>query len=278
MLAFLAVNSAVVLFRAGAVGAWPLLLLGNVLTVLLVGLLVAAPRSRFVTFIGGAYPILLSLAFYTQLGVMHLDVAHLYDRLVQGWEQALFGSQVSVTWHERMPSLVLSWVLHFCYGSYYWIVAVGVLALYLRAPAAAFERGVFLVALGFYTCYVIFAVFPVAGPRYFFGNATGPIAEVLPARLVRGVLEGGSAVGTAFPSSHVVAAWCATAALWRPLRRWFWFLAPVALGLAPGTVYGQFHYGVDAVAGVVLAVALIAAAPALWRACARGTAAALEGG
>ena len=32
-------------------------------------------------------------------------------------------------------------------------------------------------------------------------------------------------------------------------------LAPVALGLAAGTVYGQFHYAVDACAGAAVALA-----------------------
>ena len=81
------------------------------------------------------------------------------------------------------------------------VAGIGLAGLYLSL-SAGFAA---LVALGFYVCYVIFALFPVAGPRYFFGNATGPIAQVATARFERWLSEGGSAIGTAFPSSHVAA-------------------------------------------------------------------------
>jgi membrane-associated phospholipid phosphatase len=125
--------------------------------------------------------------------------------------------------------------------------------------------------LGFYACYVVFSVFPVAGPRYFYGNATGPIVQVATARVVHWLTEGGSAIGTAFPSSHVAATWCAVYALWRDARKVALCVAPVALGLALGTVYGQFHYAVDALAGAIFGVLLCAAADPLRRALGSGS-------
>jgi membrane-associated phospholipid phosphatase len=258
MLAFLAVNTGVVLWRAPVVESWPWLLLGNALALVLIALLQRAPDTRFTALMSGGYGVILTLAYYTQLGVIAMDVGQVHDALVQRWEAALFGGQVSVTWHARMPSLTLSWVLHFCYGSFYGIVAATASWLFFRAPRAAYERGMFLLTLAFYICYVVFALLPVAGPRYVFGSATGPITTVLPARLVHGLLQGGSAYGTAFPSSHVTASWCAVLALWRDARRLFFVLAPIAIGLALGTVYGQFHYGVDAIAGAALALVLFA--------------------
>lgn len=256
MLSFLAANTAVLLWHAPVIGAWPWLLLGNALAVALIVLLQRAPVTPFLAFMGGGYGLILTLAYYTQLGVIALDAASVHDTLVQRWEAALFGGEVSVTWHALMPNLTLSWILHFCYGAYYWIVAAATYWLFFRAPRDAFERGMFLLTLGFYACYVIYLLLPVAGPRYFYGSATGPVTTVLPARIVHRLLEGGSAYGTAFPSSHVTASWCAVLALWRDARKVALLLAPVALGLAFGTVYGQFHYGVDAIAGAALALIL----------------------
>ena len=263
MLGYVALNTVIVVWRAGSVASWPLLLLANALTVVLILLLPHAPATRLVVFLGGAYSLILSVAYYTQLGVLATDVGHLHDQLVQRWEAALFGGQVSVTWHERAPSLALSWVMHLCYGSYYWLAALPPLFLFFRRSQAAFERGAFVVTLAFYVCYTVFALFPVAGPRYFYGNATGPIAEVLPARIVHALLEGGSAYGTAFPSSHVAVSWCAVLSLWRDAPKLALGLAPVALGLSLGAVYGQFHYGVDALAGAALAVTLFGGCEAL---------------
>lgn len=265
-LAYLAINSAVILWHAGEVPGWGWLLAGNAAGVLLVALLARAPLSRLAIFLGGAYPIILTAAFYTQLGVINLNVGTLYDGMVQHWETALFGGEVSVTWHQHLESRELSFFLHGCYVSYYWILMLPALFLFFRRSRDAFERGVFIMTLGFYACYVIFSFFPVAGPRYFFGNATGPITEVATARLAHWLTEGGSAIGTAFPSSHVAATWCAVYALWRDARRLAWMVMPVALGLALGTVYGQFHYAIDAVAGAIFGVLLCAAADPLRRA------------
>ncbi|MFI5279323.1 MAG: phosphatase PAP2 family protein [Gemmatimonadales bacterium] len=252
-LGYILFNSVALLARARSVESWPPLLLANLLAALLVVLLARAPRSRFVDFLT-AYPLLLAAAYYTQIGIVTIDRGVLHDPLIQRLEQAVFGGQVSLTWHALMPWPALSWVLHACYGGYYLVLLTAPLFLYLRRPHAAFERGVFIMTLGLYGCYAIFVLFPVAGPRYFWGNATGVAASVLPARLLRDLLEGGSAMGTAFPSSHVAATWCAVYSVWRDARPLALLLAPIAIGLALGTVYGQFHYAVDALAGALTAV------------------------
>ena len=48
-------------------------------------------------------------------------------------------------------------------------------------------------------------------------------------------------------------------------RRTFWILAPFAVSLTLGTVYGRFHYGIDMAAGLVWASAAFLAAPPLIR-------------
>lgn len=266
MYGWLALNTLVVIWRAPAVATWPLLLLGNALAFALILLLQRAQPTRSMVFLGGAYGLLLTLAYYTQLGILATAVGQLRDQVVQRWEAVLFGGEVSVTWHQRAPSLALSWALHFCYGSYYWLAALPPLFLFFRRSRDAFERGAFALTLVFYVCYAVFLLFPVAGPRYFYGNATGAIAEVVPARIVHALLEGGSALGTAFPSSHVAVSWTAVLSLRRDAPRLALALALVALGLALGTVYGQFHYGVDALAGAALALALTAGAEPFRRA------------
>jgi len=271
MLGFLAAFLAILGWQAGEVSSWPLLLVPVALMAGLVALLARAPADApLVQFVGGTYAVFLTPVFYTLLGVVNVEVARFHDVLVQHWEAALFGSQVSVTWHENMPSLALSWVMHLGYWSYYFIVAGALLGLWFLASREAYARGGFIIALAFYLCYLVFLLFPVMGPRHYFGDATGPIAQILPARLMRAAQHGGSAMGTAFPSSHVTACWCAVYALWRDARRLAVLLAPVALALAFGTVYGQFHYAVDAAAGALLAVVLSAGADPLRRVLARG--------
>ena len=119
--------------------------------------------------------------------------------------------------------------------------------------------------LSFYVCYTIFLLFPVAGPRYLFPPAQNPATATPIALFTRELLEAASSRGTAFPSSHVAAALVASLSAlreWRPLGA---TLLPLAMLLALGTVYGQFHYAVDALAGAaVAAVVMLGARRAAW--------------
>jgi membrane-associated phospholipid phosphatase len=255
---FVLAMSAVAVATAGRVPTWPLLLASNVLVLALVELVARTPRSGgFGALVALWYPFLLIPVYYGQLGVIGLGVAHVRDPLVQGWEAALFGGQPSVTWHQAMPYPGLSAVLHACYAAYYIIVAVVPLWLWIRAGRAATERAVFAIALVSYVCLVAFAIFPVAGPYYSFARPTGPGVSVAPARLVYALLDAGSSYGTAFPSSHVAASWCAVLVGLKDARPLALVLAPVALGLAAGTVYGQFHYVVDVLAGAAVALTCV---------------------
>jgi len=269
--AYLVGNTAVVLWHAHESAAWPYLLAANALAALLIVLLARAPLTPLVRFLSGGYAIVLTMAFYTQLGILATDTGRLHDPLVQHWEARLFGGPVSVTWHQRMPNALLSTVLHLCYGSYYWMVIASPVFLFARRSRESYERGGFVLTLVFYLCYLVFALFPVAGPRFYYGVASGPAAEVAAARLVHAVLAGGSAYGTAFPSSHVAAAWCAVFILWKDARWAALLLAPIALGVALGTVYGQFHYAVDAATGAAVGVLVCAVADPLRRALRRGS-------
>lgn len=223
----------------------------------------AAPRLRarggWAAFLGDFYPLLLTGGLYTAIGVVNRAVGQSWDPAVMAWEQALFGGQPSFDWIRAQPWPLLSWPLHVAYGSYYLIVAASPLGLWLTGRRAAAHRSLRLIMSAFYACYLAFVLFPVAGPRYVLPAVENAASQVLPARLVHGILERGSAWGTAFPSSHVAAGLAAAAAAWLGWRALGAVLVPLAVLMSIGTVYGQFHYAVDALAGAAVAAALVAA-------------------
>jgi hypothetical protein len=265
-LGFAVLFAAVVLYHAPRSAAWPWHLAAAALLALLTRIVARAPGdSPMMRFVGPAYPLLLVTAFYTAIGTLNEDVGRNYDLWAQHLDVVVFGGPVSQTWHHAWPWAPLSWALHIGYVSYYPIVLIVGLYIWRRRPRAEFERAVFTIALGFFVCYAVFLLVPVVGPRYFFGAATGAAAEVPPARLVHRLLEGGSAYGTAFPSSHIAASWLAVLAASRTAPKLALALALPAVALALGTVYGQFHYAIDAVVGAAAAIALFAVAEPLRR-------------
>lgn len=225
--------------------------------VLLVILVLAAPRARrggaVGQFLGTLYPVIIVTFLYSEIGLLNLAAGRCYDATIQTWEASLFGLQPSREWIRAWPWPWLSYPLHIGYLSYYAIVAVPPLALWLSGRRQATERLVLLVAATFYVCYAVFLALPVAGPRYTFPLAANAATLIPPAVFAQRLLNAGAAWGTAFPSSHVAVALVSSFAAGRSWRVLGWVFIPLALLLAVGTVYGQFHYAIDALLGAALA-------------------------
>ncbi|HYL56564.1 MAG TPA: phosphatase PAP2 family protein [Gemmatimonadales bacterium] len=252
-------TAAVIAFSGSDHAGWYWLLTAHALMVVLVLLAPAARRAGPLgRFVGDWYPMLLLGGLYAEVGVVNVDLGFQYDQLIQRLELWVFGSQLSYRWIREMPNPVLSRVLHTCYLAYYAILYASPLGLWISGRRDAARRTIFAVMVTFYFCYVFFLFFPVAGPRYTFELAHNAATEVWPALLAQWLLDRGDSWGAAFPSSHVAAAVVACACAlryWRPLGL---ILAPLTLGLVLSVVYGQFHYAVDAVAGLIVACAVLA--------------------
>jgi hypothetical protein len=246
-------------FRGDVVPHWEFLAGAHAL---LIGLVLLAPRARTAgavgRFLGDWYPMLLLAALYGEIGVLTLDAGFQNDLAIQRLEMWVFGSQISYRWIREMPVPWLSAVLHSCYLAYYAILYAAPLGLWLSGRREASRQTILGVMVTFYLCYVVFLFFPVAGPRYAFDAAHNAATQVGPARLAQWLLDRGDSWGAAFPSSHVAASVVATGMAiryWRPLG--LALLLPT-VGLVLAVIYGQFHYGVDALSGLLLAGGMLA--------------------
>jgi membrane-associated phospholipid phosphatase len=186
-----------------------------------------------------------------------------HDALVLAWERSLFGGTPSSTWAPAMPWLALSELLHLAYASYYAIVLVPPIVLYLRGKREAFAATMLALTIVYGACFTTYLLFPVDGPRYLVGPANAPAGPVR--AFVLHLLEAGSSRGTAFPSSHVAAAVVASLCALTFQRRLGIVVAVLTAGLAVGTVYGGFHYAVDALVGAGLGIACWLVARRAWR-------------
>ena len=222
---------------------------------LFIGLVLLLHRpglGRFAAVTREVYPVVLLPVLYATLDLLNGPDARTWDAVVQQWETALFGGQVSQTWWQQSPSTFWSTVLHATYFSYYFIVPLPVLLFLWQGRRALARSAATLIVATFLLHYLVFLLLPVAGPYYEFPRPTGPFVENWAARLVYDVLEGGSSYGAAFPSSHVAATFAATIAAWRGNRRLgMALLIPTGM-MAVGVVYTQMHYAVDAMAGLLV--------------------------
>lgn len=261
--AFLAVTTPAMALYARASGeAIPLT--AHVL-VLLGAIAVLVSRRRALRPLRDWLPLAVGPFLYVELRWLIAGVGRPHaDVLVQRWEQWLLPGNPSATWAPNAPSLALSEALHFAYASYYLLIYLPPAILYLRGRRREFATTVLALAVVYGVCFVTYLLFPVDGPRFILGPAAAPGGPVR--ELVLRLLAAGSSRGTAFPSSHVAASVVASLCALRYQPRVGVVVAVLTAGLTLGTVYGGFHYGVDALAGLIVGVASWLAATGLWRA------------
>ncbi len=253
LLGYLSVVSVLAVARAPAQpGCWWLLLAHGLFAVLLV--LFSRPGLGAVgRGLREVYPLLLLVGLYAELDVLNgPGIRQVYDATVQRWELALFGTQTAVAWWQEVPSRFWSAVLHGAYFSYYFIILTPALYFAARRDLMAVRHFVLVVMTVFVICYLTFLFFPVAGPYYTFPRPPGWFTDNPPARLVYSTLAAGSSYGAAFPSSHVAATVAAALAAYRSSRPLGLALAIPTILLTVGVVYCQMHYGIDALAGLVV--------------------------
>jgi membrane-associated phospholipid phosphatase len=186
------------------------------------------------------------------------------DALVQGWERVFFPTNPAATWAPQVPSVVVSEALHFAYASYYLLVLLPPVLLYLRGRRTEYAVTLLALAMVYAVCFTTYLAFPVDGPRFLVGPAAAPDGPVR--TFVLHLLAAGSSRGTAFPSSHVAASVVASLCALRFQPRLGAVVALLTAGLTLGTVYGGFHYGVDALAGLIVGAVSWLVAVTVWRA------------
>jgi membrane-associated phospholipid phosphatase len=250
---YLAVVSVVALVRAPAQpGCWWLLGAHALFGVLLY--LVTRPGLGPVgRTIREIYPLVLLVGLYSEIDVLNGPGGRpVYDPTVQRWELAIFGAQLSSEWWRGMPSRFWSSALHAAYLSYYLIVVAPAFFFAWRRDLDALGHFVLVVMTTFVACYLAFIFFPVAGPYYVFPRPDAWFTDNVFARMVYNTLATGSSYGAAFPSSHVAAAVAATLSAGRGSKGVAWALALPTVLLTVAVVYCQMHYGIDAVAGLLV--------------------------
>lgn len=245
---------------------WVGLTLGHV-ALLMVSLLWAGQPLRdrsLAGFLRDVYPYLFVVFLYWELRYLARLFSDGYqDAHILRWEEALFGEQLAITFSAHLPYVWLSELMHFFYALYWVLLPVAAVLLYLRGRTLGLRELAYVELVVFCSCYVVFIFFPVAGPHYQFPVIGGKLAGGALYQLVHWVLEDGGSKGAAFPSSHVAVAVTILLVAWRHDRVVWAVMLPFVVGLTIGTVYGRFHYGIDALSGVLAALLLVPAARGL---------------
>ncbi|MGD0497131.1 MAG: phosphatase PAP2 family protein [Bryobacteraceae bacterium] len=213
------------------------------------------------------YPLLYVAACYKEMALLIPAVRGWdADRALANLDFRVWNANPTV-WLERIQTPALTEFLQVVYTLFVPVVLFVAALLWAKRKDGEFQYYAFLIALGFLASYVGYLLVPARGPRFLLNHLQRiPLRGLwLFAGMQRDLDLLESAHYDCFPSGHTeltILAWWGSRMASNRLFRVYLFYTPV---LIFATVYLRYHYSVDVLAGVVLAVVLIVAAPLIYR-------------
>jgi len=218
------------------------------------------PQAGILRVIRDWHPLMLFPVLYKEVELLAPAIGDWrLSTAIPVWESALFAGQPSLYLSERLAFVPLSEYLHFSYLSYVIVIPSLAAYWYVSGQRAAFGELMLMLSTVLLASYLFFILLPVDSPYYLSQRLGPPLSGHFFFELVHQVSARGGARGGAFPSAHAAGAIVVILVAWRHQRRLACLLVPIIAGLLVATVYGRFHYVLDTLAGVGLAIAVVSA-------------------
>jgi membrane-associated phospholipid phosphatase len=209
-------------------------------------------RTRWLGVIRDWFPVTLMLLCYREMGwfaqphtTFHLETSWVV------WDRVILNQ-----WHGRalieLLGPVLPSILEIAYSLVYAIAPFSMAMIYVYGRRERANTFLFTFLLGILLSYSLFPYFPSEPPRTVFPNEDYPTIQTV-FRRFNWFLLGGYGIHTSvFPSAHVSGAFAAAFGIRLALPKKKWMervLIVLATLIAIATVYGRYHYAIDAIAG-----------------------------
>ncbi|MBP6909187.1 MAG: phosphatase PAP2 family protein [Candidatus Saccharicenans sp.] len=186
-----------------------------------------------------------------------------YDSWLAGLDARLF----DVSPNRWVVSLYRPWlteVMMLAYAAYLPLVVILAYLLFRQKGRQQSDLYIFTLGLAYLACFVLFIIFPAYSPRFYFKDIE-PAPGYFFRWLMNQVEVWGQYRGGSFPSAHCAAGMVMIYQAFKAGRRTFWLVLPPILLFFLSTVYGQYHYVVDILAGIIIGFLAILTAGALAR-------------
>jgi membrane-associated phospholipid phosphatase len=215
-------------------------------------------RRRFLSIVRDWLPLPLVLMAYREMG-WFAPSRHTYEleRAWVAWDKFLLSDLGARAAIESLGPVLPS-VLEIAYSLVYVIPHFALAMLYVCHCRERADRFLFPFVFAVVVCYALFPYFPSEPPRTAFPGEDFPIWNTVFRRFNWWLLGGYGIHTGVFPSAHVSGAFSAAFAMnyILPERKWVGrVLLVLAVLIATSTVYGRYHYFVDVLAGLGVAVA-----------------------
>jgi len=212
------------------------------------------------------YPLPLILLAFREMGWMALPhTSTVFEDHWVVWDRRLlYDWGLKATIESLAP--VMPNLLELAYLLVYIMPVLTVAVFYIYGARERLDDAMSILLFGTLTAYALYPFFPSEPPRSVYPLADLPMMSAL--RRLNLFFVGNYGIHTSvFPSGHSAAAFSAAFAVMKllPEPRWLgWAFLALSILIGVATVYGRYHFAVDAVAGLALACLAIWLS-ALWR-------------
>jgi membrane-associated phospholipid phosphatase len=211
-------------------------------------------------------PILFIIMIYESLGdlIQHLQ-PDVDPRLIQ-IDFSIFGIQPTL-WMEQWIVPRFTDIMSLAYLSYYFIPVVLVTVLYLKDRMVELDRSIFVLAFGYYVSFIGYILFPAIGPRYALTHLYSvPLEGSFITDFVRDTLNAlEHNKRDCMPSGHTQIVLIVLYLAHRYEKSLFYLFFPIICALILSTIYLRYHYVIDLLVGMTLAIGCMILGPRLYR-------------
>lgn len=211
-------------------------------------------KSNLFSFLRNIYPVLFAGYFYTETVYYNKLFFNNLDPIFINFDQSFFGFQPSLEFSKTFSSSWFAELMYFGYFSFYFIILGFIIIMYFKHKKL-FVENVFKVTFSLLFFYFLFAIFPSAGPQFYFNEIERAVPKngFIFQNIMHGIQAGAEQPTGAFPSSHVGVTIAILILARKKLPLFFKICLPLTIILILSTVYIKAHYAVDAIFGVLIA-------------------------
>lgn len=224
---------------------------------------VIQPQSAAVSIVRDWVALLLTILCYEEMGwLAPARHTHALEKRWIIWDRWFLNDWGVKTAIERWGSLFPS-VLELSYALVYAMPAFGLVTLYAYGGGEQSDLFLWYFLLATLPSYALFPYFPSEPPRTVFPEDDPPQFNTMFRRLNLWLLGRTGIHTSVFPSAHVSGAFGVAFGILRVLPDHSgigWGLFALACSITLATVYGRYHYFVDALAGIGISLLALFAA------------------
>ncbi len=210
-------------------------------------------NSPILRFIHIFYPLALLAYLYPETADLNRVFFKPFDSILLQFEKHFLDTDFSLVFSQIIPYKWFNEWLSMGYFSFYFLIFGTALWFYWYKKEDTLKT-IFIIISSFNVFYVIFIVFPVVGPQFFYSGKAAEIdSAYLFSFLVKLTQELGERPTGAFPSSHTGITIILLLISFKSSKRLFKIILFFAVPLVMATVYIKAHYVSDVIAGALVA-------------------------